>query len=103
MVRLGLGIKEIKLITHGAEGFIRTYTNYEKIKLTQGIRFVYNYNPASYTFCTLHLALALFQQGAFLKHQLDGILKELPEQDAEDFNAAFLKGIEIMGFKPTEQ
>ena len=100
MVRLGLGLKEIKLIISGAEGFLKVYNKYEEIKLTQGTRFVYNYNPGSYTFCTLHLTLALFQQGAFLKHQFDQILKELPKEEASQFDAAFIQGIEIIGFQP---
>lgn len=103
MVRLGLAIKEIRLIIHGAEGFLKTYSNYEEIKLTQGTRFVYNYNPESYTFCTLHLMLSLFQQGTFLKHQFDGILKELPEDMSKEFSNAFSKGIEILGFKEIEK
>jgi hypothetical protein len=50
----------------------------------------------------LHLTLSLFQQGAFLKHQFDGILKELPEEEAKKFDAAFTQGIEIIGFQQVD-
>jgi len=82
LTEYGVWVQEINLIVQGANGFLRTYEEYQKNPALSGNRFTYANTAESVCYCLFHLSMAMFQQGC---HTLDKLNEYLGKTHI-DFN-----------------
>jgi len=74
LTEFGVWTADVNLLSKGARGFIRTYSEYQKNPIAGGNKFTYSNTPESLSYCLFHLSMATFQEGCILLDKLKEVL-----------------------------
>jgi len=76
LTEFGVWTADVNLLSKGARGFIKTYSEYQKNPIAGGNKFVYSNSPESLAYCLFHLTMATFQEGCILLDKLKETLEK---------------------------